>query len=220
MSTDAHVTVGAMPHAEGMNPITRPCVTLIAPVAAVAAVAAMTVPATASTPSAAASASSKLVHVDGAKDVQRASIDGETLSRAPGRKDADIRKVTVKHTAHRVVVTIRTRKAMPTKDFAVVETIRTPSRDFDVLHSNLFGSRDLELTRGARTISCDGLKAHRNRANRTVRLVVPTSCIGKPKRVRVGVGTIVMDGKNYFVDDGFASRAGDNLVRSRWIRRG
>ncbi len=162
----------------------------------------------------------ELVHVDPARDTRRALLDDERFTPAPNRDRLDVRRVRVTHDADHLDIRFRTRGPLPPHHFAVVGTIRTPQSTSDLDRSELFGEPHLSIGRAHRDIDCPRLRADRDRVRAVTRIVVPTSCIGNPRWVRVGLGVIGLRGTYFFVDDAFSRRVGDDPVLTRRIHRG
>lgn len=163
-------------------------------------------------------------HTDRAGDVRSASFQssGDTIGRPERReRSVDIRTVRVSHTADRVVVKIRTRGPIPTKKFFVGTTLRTPHGSFDAGTYKFFGMSGNELTSEDETIDCAGYRTDVDRARRLTTIVVPTTCIGSPAWVRVGVGASRISGQRIYADDGLRSGPiGNDFRYSPRIARG
>lgn len=160
-----------------------------------------------------------LVHTDPARDAQIGTSDGDLLHPAPTERRVDIRRVEVSHGADALVVRFRTRGALPVRKVFLGARVRTPSGTFDVTYLDFFGESGVSISRGVDDIACEGLTA--TPEGRVVTFVVPSSCLGSPQWVRVGVGAAQMRHNKMTMDDGFL-RAGadDNLHLSRRIARG
>ncbi|GAA3548521.1 hypothetical protein [Nocardioides daeguensis] len=160
-----------------------------------------------------------LVHTDPARDVRSGTIDGDLLRPAPAERRVDIRRVEVSHGAEALVVRFRTRGALPGTKVFLGARVRTPSATFDLTYLDFFGESGVSMSRGVDDVACEGLTA--TPEGRVVTFVVPSSCLGSPAWVRVGVGAAQMRHQRMVADDGFSRRQiGDDLHLSKRIARG
>lgn len=158
----------------------------------------------AGTPALAAAAD--YTHTDAARDVRSGDIrssSDDIRKPAPRERAVDIRAVRISHLADRVVVKIRTRAAIPTKKYFVGISLRTPGgRVYDAGSYKFFGMSGNELTSDLDTVECVGYRTDIDRARRLTTVVVPTTCLGDPAWVRVGVGASRIAGHRVLADDG------------------
>ncbi|WP_154402669.1 hypothetical protein [Nocardioides speluncae] len=169
----------------------------------------------------------KLVRDDARRDVVRAieSDAGETLQPAPRAADPDILRVAVDHRT--TALLIRTKYAA--LDRRVVRTdaleIRTSAgKRFEALtfvHKRGQWQGRTAIGTGSAGVDCPGLRHRFDYEANVATWTIPRSCIGRPRWVRVGVGTGrgTWDGP-FFIDDAFRkgiASYNENLVLSRRI---
>lgn len=221
---------------------TRLLTTLIAPVAAFAAVGAMTIvspvnatPATSSSGPAATAASAttanaaagtrwRMAHRDRIRDVRSTSGDTQELRRVRTNKTADIVKVKATH-SRKLVITTTTRRTMPKDQMGVIARLATTAGDFnyqvDFIRNFIGQGNVLQLsTDEYQPVPCAGLKAERRNSKNLIRIIIPAKCISKPRRVKVGVVTLMQKRDRLFIDDAFSRTTnGQDIGMSRWIPR-
>lgn len=167
-------------------------------------------------------------HTDPAGDVVGYTFDEENPDEEgveapfPEQKRGDIRRVVIAHSRQHVVIRFSMRAALPRNDWGVFADIRTRAGSFSVFMVRTGGVRVLELnrytSRGEKRIRCAGLT--RTIDGSTVRLVVPRSCIGDPRLVRVGGGIQLFTDDAVLLDDGLRDGLRDTLRLSPRIYRG
>lgn len=176
----------------------------------------------------------RVVTTDPAGDVVRASythIEGEEPVRAPAPDvtTVDVTRTVVNHGEHRLRVTLRYRDLRRTQHDQVVVRVRTPDRRFFVLvvrHRRAPQGEAHLLGRGE--VECSGLRSSFDDAADRASVSVPTSCLGSPRWVQVGVAaqTLVTDGDdpeqvNVFLDDAHRDGFGSaGLRQGPRVRRG
>lgn len=181
----------------------------------------------ASSAHAAARARSRISHKDRIRDVRSAAADNTTaLKRNKRNKTADIVTVKASH-GRKLVVSVKTRKAMPKSHMGVVVRVKTGAGEgnydfqLDFTRNILGQGNGLTLRNYSyEPVTCGGLKVKRSKAKHLITLTVPSRCIGSPQRAKVGLATIVEKSDKVFIDDGFDTTSnGVDLARSHWIRR-
>ena len=138
-----------------------------------------------------------LRHSDPAHDVQEA---GSKVTDAPDNKTADIVRVRLAHTSTKVSAKIKLRDYRPGTWF-YVEDLKTATRTYEVQGNHTSGGTTFTLTRGRKTVSCEGLTSAIDRSRNTLSVTVPTSCLQDPHWVKVGVGYIRQSSRTLFADD-------------------
>ena len=164
---------------------------------------------------------SDFVHVDQAHDVRTGHIDGD----GPGRLDrregrVDVRRVRISYDADRLVVRVKTRRALPTTRFFLYVPVRTPATVFESGYSKLAAGTDDSLSHNGDPVDCAGYGTTFDRAKRLATITIPSTCIGSPAWVRVGVGAVTFKGRHRMsVDDGLSRRVRGNLTLSPRVTR-
>jgi len=147
------------------------------------------------------------VHTDFTGDVVSTSFSSNTeeWTPEPTRTEGDIVSTRVSHLDRKVRIKIK------------LAALSRTGRGWDfyyVLRTNI-GKRylDLDATRGRwagkprltnandKTVSCTGLSRSIDYVNDAVLVVIPRSCLGNPRWVRVGIGSIGLGSTKVFVDD-------------------
>ena len=94
--------------------------------------------------------------------------------------------------------------------------VKTSSGSFDVLVERLGGKPITSIGRGSKVVECRGLKAKVDLVAGTVTTSLPTTCIGNPRWVQVGVGAIALAALEGQPEEGAAYA--DDAIRVGEIR--
>ena len=172
----------------------------------------------------------KVVTEDSVGDVVTIDESSATLqgSPAPDYAGVDVVRTAVAHGANRLRVVVQFRALeRESVQFTVVRVV-TPDRKYDVVVERLGGAPIANLSGGRRIAQCRALKAKVDLGADTVTATLPTSCIGSPRWVQVGVGAVAVTAEQGapemvtgYVDD--AHRDGqirDSLAKGPKGRRG
>ena len=158
----------------------------------------------------AAAAGETVSQADPAGDVVKKTQHGFVAAR---EKRADIRHVRFVHTSRRVTTTIRLAKFG--FHWGYQGAIKTPTHRYTVLGEGFRGDHSFFLTGFTHFVQCDGVTSAVRRATHTIRVSVPTSCLRRPRWVRVGLVLTTADGRGgVFFDDPLR----DGLVKPRPVR--
>ena len=172
----------------------------------------------AATPAVASAA--EYVHVDAAHDVRSGRRETDGNGRIDRRQaSVDIRRVRVTYGADRLVIKIKTRAALPTRNLFVGGTVRTPAGSYDAMYAKAFGDTADTLSLNGETVDCAGYGTTIDRAKRVTTLVIPSTCIGSPGWVRVGVGAATFKRGRFSSDDGLSRKIRDDFTLSPRIAR-
>lgn len=161
-------------------------------------------------------------HTDSAGDV--AVVINSRSQPAPNQRVPDIRRVVARHTTTQVVVRFGMRSSMPQGNWFVAIGVWTGAHPYSIYmwgkgndRTSVRLEEDGPGGRGA--ISCRGMRVNIDRTGTQVAAIVPRTCLGRPRRVRVAIWVDALIRGRTYVDDGL--RRGDGeLTRSPWIRRG
>jgi hypothetical protein len=101
----------------------------------------------------------------------------------------------VVHGAHRLRVQLRYRDLERTFPTAAYVKVRTSGRRFDIQTSRNTPEGRTQLTRGKRedVVHCPGLRSSVDGARDQLTVSVPTTCLGNPAWVQVGVLSVVVE---------------------------
>jgi hypothetical protein len=178
----------------------------------------------------------KVVTEDAAGDAQAVtsdtgvSSDELELTAAPDETATDITRTVVAHGNTRLSLTVHLRDLVLTStNHQTYVRVVTPQGQYQVLVGKDPGSRARsELTRRGRQMECRALRAAVDGGTDTVLVTLPTTCIGTPRWVQVGVGVVRvaepadLGGHTLFADDGH--RIGDiresDVAKGPKVRRG
>lgn len=145
--------------------------------------------------------------------------DLANLVPAPDNTTADIVRTTVDHADSRLRIRIDLREVGDVRLYFAGLRVRTPQGTYEVEVDNLGRKPKPELTRKG-AVECSRLRADTDAATARVVVTIPTTCLGSPRWVQVGVGVASgemvtnADGSEEIVVHGDdAHRAGD--VRNR-----
>jgi len=176
----------------------------------------------------------KVVTSDPAADAVSISSDAtgsDDVGLAPEETRADLLRTTVAHTASRVQVVTTTREVGRGPDYLVMLRVRTPDGTFSAAAYGLGGRGPaVRLVRGNRVVDCPRSHASSDESAARVVIAIPSSCLGAPRWIRVGIGVsryVSLDGTSndehwvMYVDDAHrAGDVGDDLALGPKIRRG
>lgn len=169
-------------------------------------------------------------HVDPAKDVWGISFDEEEPvdpeapevpeeefgAVVPEARMGDIRRVAAAHNGSTIAVRFSMRAALPRSDWGVMYQVLTSDRVYQLTLSRFDGFGEFTLTDMSgyvpREIACRGMQRTIDRSAATVRVVVPRSCLRKPRFIRVGVSAYVFTRNGMRIDDGLVK--GQSFSRS------
>jgi hypothetical protein len=192
-------------------------------------------------PATAASAQTVL-HLDQTHDVRSLDINssGETFTRQPKISEGDVQAIAVNHARHNVTVTVKYRELSKTgTDGGHSFLFRTNTgerREVEIATGKglWWGRTEMATPRGD-AVHCSGMSHTIDYAKNKVILVVPRSCLGKPRWVQVAEATFRMedtstgttsggttssDSPTFYADDAFSSYVGNNLHWSPRVHRG
>ncbi|HVK28590.1 MAG TPA: hypothetical protein VM575_09615 [Nocardioides sp.] len=161
-------------------------------------------------------------HTDPAGDVS--VVINSRAQLAPNQRTPDIRRVVARHTSTQVVVRFGLRSSMPRGTWMVAIGVWTGAHPYSIylwgkgnVRTGVRLEEDGPGGRGA--IACRGMRVNIDRTGTSVAAIVPRTCLGQPRRVRVSVWVDALIRGRSYVDDGL--RRGDGeLTRTPWIRRG
>ncbi|HWU20776.1 MAG TPA: hypothetical protein VN088_04575 [Nocardioides sp.] len=161
-------------------------------------------------------------HTDATQDVVEADSAAQTTTTDPSNAVTDITRVDAANNRSTVVVRVRTRAALPFKNFLVDIAVKTSTSRFTVTRGNLFGRSGTELDKGAQQVACKGMTFVIDRTARTAKVTLPRTCLGNPGFIKVGAGVVTMTstGRMSWADDGLSTRVGNSLTLSPGIAKG
>lgn len=149
------------------------------------------------------------VRSDPSGDVVEANTSSNATTKVPARTDGDIVRSAVVHGKGRVTMAVSFRDlvAPTTSDDGVVHIFRVGTnkkriREFEVVTTGAHPGGVVEVTKGnGNRATCRGVAKSVDYTKNTVRLSVPRRCLGRPKWVHVGIGSIKFTSPNAFADD-------------------
>jgi hypothetical protein len=167
------------------------------------------------------------VHSDLTGDVRQYSLDSgpsDTGTAVPDRTDGDIKSIRVSHLTRNLRITLSFRSLTPSGSpadhvFWIRSNTRARNVDISTGPGRWRGKREL-TTLNDKAVGCRGFSHRIDYTYEKIVLVVPTSCLGNPRWVRVGAGTAFIGGGDYFADDARSSTVGENLVLGPRVHRG
>jgi hypothetical protein len=121
--------------------------------------------------------------------------DLDNLVPAPDNLTADVVRTVVDHDEPRLRVRVDLRELGSSRTYFAVLQVRTPAGTFEVEAENLGRQPKVEMTRRSRAVECLRLRAVGDRAAARVVITIPTSCLGTPRWVQVGVDAAVGPGR-------------------------
>lgn len=179
----------------------------------------------------------KVVVDDAVGDVEKANweqetVDAPVLVPAPEETSSDIVRTVAAYGDNRLQITVKYQDLLTLNDLSAYVRIHSPhQRPFDLSLDKEKGSA-AEVSLGSPTgdVECPGLRGSLERATDLVAFSVPTSCLGRPRWVQLGVSTVrtswppadqdQMD-FDIFVDDGNRPTVNrEKLAKGPRIHRG
>lgn len=142
----------------------------------------------------AASHAEKVVTEDPAGDVVSLdeTVDVDEAVPAPDYAGIDVVRTAVAHGANRLQVSV-TFRALERDPFQfTVVRVSTPRGNYEITVERLGGNPITSIDRGRKTVDCGGLKAKVDLGADTLTTSLPTSCLGAPRWVQVGVGAVAV----------------------------
>jgi hypothetical protein len=136
----------------------------------------------------------KVVTEDAVGDVLSLG-DGEDLGEgvpAPDYAGVDVVRTAVAHGAQRLRVGVRFRNLERDPFQFTVIHVSTPQGGYELVVERLGGKPITSLVRGRKDVDCRGLKTKVDLGEETVTTSLPTSCLGAPRWVKVGVGAVAL----------------------------
>jgi hypothetical protein len=113
---------------------------------------------------------------------------------APANRTVDIVRTVVDHGDDRMRVSVKFRELGRDPFLFLGARVQTPRAEFDVAVQYLRRKpRVVGLVNGSDVIECRGVSTSVYRSTRSITLSVPTSCLGDPRWVRVGLGAEGLD---------------------------
>lgn len=185
----------------------------------------------------AAAHAEKVVTDDAVGDARSWTMDWESEQEpefllAPDEVSTDIVRTVAAHGAKRLSVTVHFRDLQTTRPQFTVVRLFTPDGAYTVNVEKMPGARAVTefVTRKDAEAECRALKGKVDGAADAITVSLPTSCIGAPRWVQLGVGAIGFDmpvddeqatTETLFADDGHRGSISDNSIgRGPRIRRG
>lgn len=163
-------------------------------------------------------------HTDATKDVLAHTSSTDKTTAAPTNTATDITRVRAVNGARSVVVKVKTRSALPTKDFIAEFAVKTATARYDATRLNVDQMSGIVFTKGASETErhCAGLKIVIDRATSMTTFTVPSTCIGSPGWVKVGVFFVTSkaDDSVEWGDDGLRTGVGNDGTFSPRIAKG
>ena len=187
-----------------------------------------------------ASHAERVVTEDAVGDVQSMTFDVDSSEEAapvpaPEEASVDITRTVVTHGNRRLEVTVHLRDLVTSRYTSTYVRVFTSSAKYDLELAKVPGSRAEVSFSAKRRESCRGLRGTVDGTADTVTFALPTSCIGSPRWVRVGVGAVGFDAAfeealadggeistlTVFADDGHRGTIRDNSIgKGPKVRRG
>jgi hypothetical protein len=143
---------------------------------------------------------------DAVGDVVQAvdDMDLESSVPAPDYAGVDVVRTAVAHGENRLGVSVRFRALRRDPFHLTVVRVKTPDGSFDLVAERLGGKPITSLGRGHQDVECRGMKAKVDLGSDTMTISLPTSCLGGPRWVQVGVGAVALDMVDGQPDEGAA----------------
>jgi hypothetical protein len=157
-----------------------------------ARLAALLVPACLALPTAAHA--EKVVTEDAVGDVLSLSQSEDLADAvpAPDYAGVDVVRTAVAHGAQRLRVSVRFRSLERDPFQFTIMHVSTPQGGYDIQVERLRDKPVTSLARGRNDVDCRGLKTKVDLVAETVTTSLPTSCLGAPRWVKVGVGAVAL----------------------------
>lgn len=111
---------------------------------------------------------------------------------APDYAGVDVLRTAVAHGAQRLRVGVRFRNLERDPFQFTVIHVSTPQGGYEIVVERLGDKPITSLVRGRKDVDCRGLKTKVDLAEETVTTSLPTSCLGAPRWVKVGVGAVAL----------------------------
>lgn len=155
------------------------------------------------------------------KDYKRdtyAIVNKEGTLVSKPRPNGDITSVRITHRTKSVDVALHNRRLRPGVNVVVIDLVTSAHRrrHFELTAAKELGTELMVDTkkRGPEAVGCSGARARFNTKSGTVRVHIPTRCLGNPDWVRVGamVATASSTGKRLSLDV-----AGMKKLTKRWL---
>lgn len=135
----------------------------------------------------------KVVTEDAVGDV--VSVESEDPAEAvpaPDYAGVDVVRTAVAHGATRLRVSVRLRALERDPFQFTILRVDTPEARYEIVVERLGGNPVTSMERGRKGVDCLGLKAKVDLGADTVTTSLPTSCLGAPRWVKVGVGAVAL----------------------------
>ena len=160
----------------------------------------------------------KVVFDDAVGDVVSVVDDMELQESvlAPEYAGVDVLRTAVAHGANRLRVSVRFRALQRDPFQLTIVHVKTPDGSFDLTVERLGGKPITSIVRGRKDVECGGLGAKVDLGADTLTTSLPTSCLGDPRWVQVGVGAVALDAVDGQPDEGAAYA--DDAIRVGEIR--
>lgn len=150
----------------------------------------------------------RIVHHDARHDVLRLTGASEKKTPAPRDRSTDITTTVVDHRVHRLLLRAHVRHLTRSGyRLMITEVLTSDGKRYDLVldySTTPIGPRvTFERFKSGQDVACSGVAWSVKRTSNRVAASVPTSCLGDPGWVRVGVGMIGArhDLKTSWVDD-------------------
>lgn len=156
-------------------------------------------------------------HIDATGDVQSVALDASgkvsnpTATAEPATTNGDITSVSAKNGARKIKVVLHFADLNPLGSWQVHEVlIATPGKSrvaFIKAAPGHWGGAAFLGTAKGKKVRCS-VRHHIDYTRNLVVVKVPASCVGRPKVIKVGGGTLVADGAKVFYDDAYRTLGG------------
>lgn len=143
----------------------------------------------------AAAHAEKVVTEDAIGDVLSLAADTVDIDQAlpaPDYAGGDIVRTAVDHGDHRLRVSVRFRALERDPFQFTVIRVKTRQGTYEIVVERLGGNPIASIDRGSKAVDCRGLKAKVDLRADLVTTSLPTSCLGAPRWVQVGVGAAAL----------------------------
>lgn len=127
----------------------------------------------------------------------------------PDNTDFDIVRTLVNHKRGSVVIKVKLRDLTPLDTETVLQLVADVKSDKQ--RQAMFGlksgpAKELLIVRGELSVKCPGARMKVSAADNYIKLVVPRSCLRRPRWIKVSVGMFSVDeAQNAYLDDGLRS---------------
>lgn len=118
--------------------------------------------------------------------------DLANLVPTPDNLTVDVVRTVVDHGARRLRVRVDLRELGRDRHYFAVLRVRTATATFEVETEKLGRRPMADMTRRGSSVECPRLRTVSDRASSRATVTLPTSCLGDPRWVRVGVGVAVL----------------------------